>query len=83
MRTTAGKLIDELEFIRSFNKPYAIWHAEKDALVNLEYVQKAKPLRPWKYGVQVVPGCGPMLQVEAATDLNRDLVEFVNEVGRP
>lgn len=76
----AGKLIDELEVMKGFDFPYAIWNGAQDTLVNLNYFSIVETPHLWKGAAQVIENTGHMVQVESARAFNAELSEFINDL---
>jgi len=77
----AGRFADEVKTVGRMNRPLAVLHGEQDQLVNLGYVQGVAMPTLWRDEVQVVPGVGHALMIEAPTELSQLICEFVDSHG--
>lgn len=76
----AGRLGDEIATLAEFNRPLAVLHGEHDQLINLGYLRQLTMPTLWRQAVQVLPGVGHALQVEAPDAFADVLTQFLTDV---
>lgn len=67
-----GRVVDEVELVRGFGRPLLVLHGGEDQLVSLDY------LRSLGLDVDVLPGVGHAIPVEAPELLGQRLAAFID-----
>lgn len=70
--------IDQLEIVSKLTKPFAVFHGQKEQLVNLEYLKEVTIPTLWQHQVQVIPNAGHATHFENAPEFTRKLEAFFN-----
>src|SRR5688572_21121207 len=70
---------DETEVVQALQQPLAVFHAERDSIVNLEYVQSLRMPSLFRGAVQVIPGANHAAQWETPMAFDRALGDFLLE----
>lgn len=72
---------DEVEIVKQLKRPLAIFHGEKEQLVNEAYISALEMPTLWRGAVQIIVGSGHTPQVEKPETFNALLGSFVDEVN--
>lgn len=77
-----GKMKDELEILKILSVPIAILHAEKDALVQLDYFSKLDIPTLWKGAIQIIKNSGHSPQWEQSENTNNLIKAFIADASK-
>ncbi len=75
-----GRFADEVDIVEKLRQPLAILHGAEEQLVDLEYLRTLAIPALWGGEVQLVPGAGHALQLEAPRQLAALLTDFIGEL---
>ena len=70
---------DEVEVVQALRQPLAVFHAERDSVISLEYIQSLRMPSLFRGAVQVIPGASHAAQWEAPMAFDRALGDFLLE----
>lgn len=76
-----GGLKDEIAIVDSMRIPLAILHGEKEQLINRDYYNSIRIPSLWRKQVQIIPGAGHTIQMEAPREFNSVLLEFLDSIN--
>jgi len=75
-----GRYKDEIEIVKGFEKPLAVFHGEEEQLINGDYFGQITMPTLWENEVKVIPDAGHCPQWEASEIFNNLLVKFTEAV---
>ena len=75
-----GKHSDEIEIVKRFEKPLAVFHGAEEQLINGDYFGEITMPTLWENEVKVIPDAGHCPQWEASEIFNDLLVKFTETV---
>ncbi len=75
-----GQYRNEVAILQNLKVPIAIFHGEKDQLVNGAYLQRLEIPTLWRRAVQTIPQAGHLPQWERPAHFNLLLAQFAFEV---
>ena len=70
---------DEVEIVANMQKPLAIFHGEKESLINPDYISHLKMPTLWKSKIQFIQDAGHATHWENPTSFNNKLAEFIED----
>jgi pimeloyl-ACP methyl ester carboxylesterase len=75
-----GRFADEIAIVAGLDRPLAIMHGADEQLINLDYLRQLTIPALWRGEVQVIPGAGHALQLEAPEQLAELLTDFLTDL---
>lgn len=75
-----GQFKNELEILQKLKVPVAVFHGEKDKLVNSNYFTNVRIERLWNGAVQIIRNTGHTPQLETPIEFNSLLSRFCAEI---
>ncbi len=76
-----GRFADEVAIVGDLRQPLAIAQGADEQLVNVDYLRKLDIPALWQGEVQLIPGAGHALQLEAPEQLAALLTDFIADIG--
>jgi pimeloyl-ACP methyl ester carboxylesterase len=76
-----GRFADEVEIVKTLDRPLAIIQGEGEQLVNLSYLQQLTIPSLWRGAVQVIAGAGHAPHEEVPQEFAGLLEQFINDLG--
>lgn len=74
-----GNYTDEVEIVKSTEKPFAIVHGELEWIVNIDYLRTLEIPTLWKGEIQLIPGAGHAPNFNTPDRFNALLEEFIED----
>jgi pimeloyl-ACP methyl ester carboxylesterase len=76
-----GRFADEVAIVAELRQPLAVVQGSEEQLVNLDYLLTLTIPALWRGAVQLIPGAGHAVHLEAAEKFTALLTDFIADIG--